>query len=420
MSTTTVQSSTSTFLADFHETWRFGATAAHGVDRQAGTAEHGALRDWFVGRAKEEGFEIRVDAIGNIFALLRFSENPEFVLSGSHLDSQPLGGRFDGCYGVIAAFHAALEIRDRVRRGEFDPKYNLAVVDWFNEEGARFTPSIMGSSVMCGLFDLEEMLASTDPHAVTVREALDKIGYLGSDTPPRPAAYAEIHIEQGRILERNSVAIGAVTQSWYTQKLNVRVLGEQSHTGATIMADRFDALPAASLLVLKTEEIVTQFAEEQIVTSVGKLDVSPNSPIVVPRQVDFVIDLRAQKRADVEKAREILKSYAVQISQERGVTIEMNDFDIRDHQIYPEDGVVLTEKAAAETGMTFMRIETMAGHDSVALNRVVPTVMTFVPSEGGVSHCEREFTRDKDLVNGLAVHTQTLVALLQGELDHLK
>lgn len=418
--TLAITTETAAFLEDFHETWKFGSTPNKGVDRQAGTKEHGQLRDWFVERAKEEGFEVRVDSIGNIFCLVDFVEGADYVLTGSHLDSQPLGGRFDGCYGVIAAFHAALQIKNQVERGMLKPKYNLAVVDWFNEEGARFAPSIMGSSVMCGFFDLEEMYAVTDSKGITVKESLESIGYLGSDSAPKAAAYAEIHIEQGRLLERHSVAIGAVTQSWYTQKLNVKVLGEQSHTGATIMSDRHDALPAASLLVLKTEEIVSLFNEDDIVTSVGKFDVKPNSPIVVPREVDLVIDLRAHRREDVEKARQILLDYSAEIARERDITIDVQDFDIRDHQIYPEDGVVITEKAAANEGISCMRIETMAGHDSVPLNRVVPTVMTFVPSEGGVSHCEREFTSDIDLEHGLLVHTGIVSQLLNGDLDHLK
>ena len=418
--TTAITQDTEKFLADFHHTWQFGATSRNGVDRQAGTPEHGEIRDWFKKRAEQEGFETRVDNIGNVFALLIFKPGAEFVLTGSHLDSQPLGGRFDGCFGVISALHAAIELKQRVEKGELIPEYNLAVVDWFNEEGARFAPSIMGSSVMCGFFNRDEMLAVEDQQGVTVQEALESIGYLGSDEPPTAAAYAEIHIEQGRLLERHSIAIGALTQSWYTQKLNVKVLGEQSHTGATIMKDRHDALPAAALLVLKTEEIVGEFEDEQIVTSVGQFNVKPNSPIVVPREVDLVIDLRAHRREDVEKARQILVDYCQEVSKSRDISIEAVDFDIRDHQKYPEDGVVLTEKAAANTGVSCMRIETMAGHDSVPLNRRVPAVMTFVPSEGGVSHCEREFTSDEDLVQGLIVHTDIVSRLLTGDLNHLK
>lgn len=408
------------FLSDFHATWAFGATERQGVDRQAGTKEHGEIRDWFVAKAKEYGFEIRVDNIGNVYALLNWIEGEDYVLTGSHLDSQPLGGRFDGCYGVIAALHSALELDAAVKAGELQPKYNIAVVDWFNEEGARFAPSIMGSSVMCGFFDREEMLAVKDPKGITVEEALTGIGYLGSDEAPKPAAYAEIHIEQGRLLERNNVSIGAVTQSWYTQKLKVAVLGEQSHTGATIMADRHDALPAAAEIVLKTEEVVADYPEEQIVTSIGQLDVLPNSPIVVPREVNLVIDLRAHEKEHVLGARQTLIDFCEEVAKKRDITIKAEDFDIRDHQVYPIEGVELTEKAAANTGVTCMRIETMAGHDSVPLNRVCPTVMTFVPSEGGVSHCEREFTSDEDLVQGLVVHTELLTRLVEGDLDSIK
>lgn len=405
------------FLDDFHETYQFGATEANGVDRQAGTENHGKLRDWFVSKAREYGMEVKVDGIGNVFALTTWNPEADYVFVGSHLDSQPLGGRFDGCYGVIAALHSAAILREKVENGELEPNYNLAVVDWFNEEGARFAPSIMGSSVLAGLMDKEEMLSVTDAKGVSVQEALYSIGYLGTDKAPTPAAYAEIHIEQGRILERNSTSIGAVTQSWYTQKLNVSVVGEQSHTGATVMSDRHDALTAASEIVLAVERVVENFSEDEVVTSVGQFTVLPNSPIVVPRQVDLVIDLRAHTRDQVLFCRNYLLKFIDEVAERRHIRIDAVDFDIRDHQRYPVEGVELTEKAAAEVGVTCQRIETMAGHDSVPLNRIVPTVMTFVPSVGGVSHCEREFTEDADLVNGLDVLVETTSQLLQGAMS---
>ncbi len=405
------------FLADFHHTTTFGATPAGGIDRQAGTAEHGAVRDWFCARAKELGFEIRVDAIGNVFASIEFDPEFEHVYVGSHLDSQPLGGRFDGTYGVMAALYAAARVRSLASHGHITPAFNITVVDWFNEEGARFVPSLMGSNVFAGFWDLEETLNTTDPKGITVREALSSTGYLGTDTPPKIASYAELHIEQGRVLEREGVTIGAVDQSWYTQKLLVKVLGEQSHTGATIMADRHDALCAAAEIVLLTEKVVEHFDPEQIVTSVGKFDVLPNSPIVVPRQVDLVIDLRADLQADVETARDILKEQIKELATRRKLTIEAKDFDIRDIQHYPIEGMELTEKASADAGVSVMRMRTMAGHDSVAMNRIVPAVMVFVPSIGGVSHCEREFTPDTDLVQGVAVLTGIVQRMVTGALE---
>lgn len=405
------------FLKDFHATTAFGATPAGGIDRQAGTKEHGQVRDWFCAKAKELGFDIRIDAIGNVFASIEFDPDFEHVYAGSHLDSQPLGGRFDGTYGVMAALYAAARVRSLASHGHITPTHNITVVDWFNEEGARFVPSLMGSNVYAGFWDLEKTLDTTDPKGITVREALKSTGYLGSDTPPKVASYVELHIEQGRILEREGITIGAVDQSWYTQKLVVKVLGEQSHTGATIMEDRHDALCAAAEIVLAAEKVVEHFEAEQIVTSVGKFDVLPNSPIVVPRQVDLVIDLRADLQADVEKARDILKEQIAEIAARRDLTIEAVDFDIRDIQHYPVEGMELTEKAAADAGVSVKRMRTMAGHDSVAMNRIVPAVMVFVPSEGGVSHCEREFTSDEDLVKGVAVLTGIVQRMATGALD---
>lgn len=409
-----------TFLSDFHHTSTFGATPAGGIDRQAGTAEHGQVRDWFVARAKELGFTIAVDGIGNITASLEFVPGAPHAYIGSHLDSQPLGGRFDGTYGVMAALYAAARVKAQVEAGELAPTVNLTVVDWFNEEGARFVPSLMGSNVFAGFWDKEQTLATTDPKGITVKEALEATGYLGQDTPPEIACYAELHIEQGRILERDCITIGAVDQSWYTQKLVVKVLGEQSHTGATIMADRHDALTAAAEIVLAAEKVVEHFDPEQIVTSVGKFDVLPNSPIVVPRQVDLVIDLRADLQADVEGARDILKAQIAEIAARRDLTIEAVDFDIRDIQHYPVEGMELTEKACANAGVSVRRMRTMAGHDSIVMNRIVPSVMVFVPSEGGVSHCEREFTSDEDLVTGLDVLTEIARGMVTGALDGVK
>jgi N-carbamoyl-L-amino-acid hydrolase len=406
------------FLADFHHTTVYGATEAGGIDRQAGTVDHGAVRAWFRARAEALGMTVTVDGIGNQYAAYTWLPGEPTVLIGSHLDSQPLGGRFDGTYGVITALHAAARVNDEVRAGRLDPVHNLTVVDWFNEEGARFAPSIMGSSAMVGIKDLDEMLAVTDVDGVTVKEALESIGCLGTDPAPEVAAYAEIHIEQGRVLERGHTTIGAVTRSWYTQKLVVSVKGEQSHTGATIMADRHDALVAASSIVLFTEQVVDNFEPEKIVTSVGQFTVHPNSPIVVPREVDLVIDLRASAAADVLAARDTLRQRIADLAAERNIRIDVADFDIRDIQHYPLDGVELTEKAAADAGVSCMRVETMAGHDSVAVNRIAPSVMVFIPSVDGVSHCEREFSTDADMVAGVNAFTQIARRLTTGALDN--
>ncbi|MET1155222.1 allantoate amidohydrolase [Arthrobacter sp.] len=405
------------FLGDFHHVATIGATPNNGVDRQAATEDDRRTRDWFRAFAAERGWETRVDGIGNLFALLTWRAGAKYVLIGSHLDSQPLGGRFDGAYGVIAALHAAERIATRVAAGSAPPEFNLAVVNWFNEEGGRFPPSIMGSSVYAGIKNHDEMLHVRDLSGTTVAEALQAIGYLGRDEPPSPAGYAEIHIEQGRILEREGSTIGAVDSSWYTQKLDIEVLGEQSHTGATAMADRRDALVAAARIVLMVQDVTNDFEPEVLVSSVGQLTLEPNSPIVVPRRVHLVADLRANSPEVVKAARATLLTQIEDVARQHNMTINVQDFDIRENQYYPGAGVELTEKVAADLGMEARRMQTMAGHDSVAMNRIVPSVMVFIPSVGGVSHCEREFSRDEDMTAGVDVLTGITWELLTGALQ---
>lgn len=393
--------SDATFLTDFHHVAGIGATSNNGVERQAATEADKATRDWFATFATKRDWEVRVDGIGNMFALIELVPGAPYILLGSHLDSQPLGGRFDGAYGVLAGLHAAERVAERLADSPSSPVFNLAVVNWFNEEGGRFAPSIMGSSVFAGLMDETKMLAVKDLSGTSVAEALEAIGYLGTDERPELAGYAEIHIEQGRILEREGITLGAVDYSWHTQKLDIEVLGEQSHTGATAMADRHDALVAASKVVLLVHDVTAKFAQEALVSSVGQLTLEPNSPIVVARRVDLVADLRSASPQIVAEARASLLADIAQIAKDHDIRINVNDFDVRGIQHYPEDGLELTEKVAANLGLSVRRIRTMAGHDSVAMNRIVPTVMMFIPSVDGVSHCEREFTSDQDMVAGV-------------------
>ncbi|PRB34164.1 Zn-dependent hydrolase [Arthrobacter sp. MYb23] len=408
------------FLSDFRRMSEIGATENHGVDRQAATREDQQTRRWFATKAQEFGCSVKVDGIGNMFALLDWTPGAPYVLIGSHLDSQPLAGRFDGAYGVLAALHAAKELNEQVRAiqvlGGRPPKFNLAVANWFNEEGSRFAPSIMGSSVFAGLMDEKQMLDVKDSQGITVHDALDAIGFLGHDERPEVASYAEIHIEQGRILEREGISLGAVDRSWYTQKLEIEVLGEQSHTGATAMADRHDALTAAAKIILMVEAVTHDYDEEALVSSIGQMFVEPNSPIVVARRVKLVADLRSDSKDIVQGARATLLEKISALAIEHDIHINVRDFDIRPHRYYPEDGLILAEKVAADLGISIRRIQTMAGHDSVAINTIAPTVMMFIPSVDGVSHCEREFTKDEDMLTGLRALTEVARHLVEGAL----
>jgi len=265
--------------------------------------------------------------------------------------------------------------------------------------------------------DQAEMLEVRDLDGVSVEEALREIGYLGTDKHPDIVGYAEIHIEQGRVLEREGVPLGAVDYSWYTQKLDIECLGEQSHTGATLMADRKDALYAASHVIQAVHDVTEQFDPEVLVSSVGRMTLEPNSPIVVARRVHLLADLRADEPDVVKGARDWIIARLKEIEDRTGVRCVAKDVDIRDRQHYPEQGISLAEKAAADVGADVLRMRTMAGHDSVAMNRVVPTVMMFIPSVDGISHCEREFTKDEDMVVGVNWLTEVATRMVRGDLD---
>ena len=405
------------FLTDFHHAATIGATSNTGVDRQAATDLDGEVRRWFAGWFRDRDRRVLVDEIGNMFGLYEWREGAPFVLVGSHLDTQPLGGRFDGSYGVIAGMHLGDQLAQEIASGSLEaPRFNLAVVNWFNEEGARFAPSVMGSSVFAGLFELDDMLDVEDLGGTSVRKALADIGFLGADQGPEAVGYAEIHIEQGRILEREGIDLGVVDRSWYTQKLDIEVLGEQSHTGATAMADRRDALVGASEVVLMVRRVTQDFPDEALVSSVGQLVVEPNSPIVVARRVHLVADLRSGSPEIVQQARQTLLEQIEALAARDDLVINVKDFDVRPIRHFPPAGVELAERVVGDLGLSSRRIQTMAGHDSVALNTMVPSVMLFIPSVDGVSHCEREFSTDEDMIKGMTALKALVLEMLRGEL----
>lgn len=405
------------FLQDFATLCTFGATPAGGVERQAGSRADGEQRAWLGKQLTAQGFTVRYDRIGNQFGLMELAPGQPYVLVGSHLDSQPSAGRYDGAYGVLAAAHAAFALVREWRAEGIAPRYNVAVVNWFNEEGARFKPSMMGSSVFTGKLPLDVALSAADLDGVPVREALEATSSVGTYEGPGAAYYAEIHIEQGRGMERDGVAIGAVDSNWAANKYEFVVHGEQSHTGSTVMADRSDALLGASLLVVAARDVADEFPEGVLHTSVGQLEVYPNSPVVVASKVTLLLDLRS---ADEEllAAADLKLHEQLQVIEERArVRIEKTGSHSWPVTPYQPEGVELAEKLAAGRGLKHARVQTLAGHDSTNMKDIVPTVMLFVPSVDGISHNEHEYTTDEDIVNGLHVLTDVVRALCLGELD---
>ena len=413
----TEQTASESFLADWAIHSRFGAVeGTNGVERQAASAADGEQRKWFAELLESRGFTVQRDAIGNQFGLLELVPGAPYVLTGSHMDSQPTAGRFDGAYGVMASAHACFRVADELRAHPEQAKFNLAVVNWFNEEGSRFKPSMMGSSVFTDKLALEEALATEDPTGITVRDALDAIGERGDLAGLDVASYAEIHVQQGRSMEEDGVTIGLVNATWAAHKYDFRVKGEQAHSGSTLMADRRDALLGAARLVVAARELVDAFEPEALHTACGELTVYPNSPVVVASDVRLLLDLRSPSAEVIREAHERLMAVIERVQREDRVEIEIVAEHSWDQNPYPEDGVSLAREVAEELGLTHDRVMTVAGHDSTNMKDRVPTVMLFVPSVDGVSHNLNEYTRDEDLVAGVDHLTGVIGRLAAGAL----
>ncbi|HWM36727.1 MAG TPA: M20 family metallo-hydrolase [Streptomyces sp.] len=405
------------FLEDFAALSAFGATPAGGVERQAGTAADGEQRAWLHRWLTDRGFEVHYDGLGNQFGLCTLTPGAPYVLSGSHLDSQPLGGRYDGAYGVLASAHAAHRAVQQWSSPATSPQYNVAVVNWFNEEGSRFKPSMMGSSVFTGKLPAETALATTDRAGTTVESALREIGALGDYAGPDVAAYAEIHIEQGRDLENAGRTIGVVGSTWAARKYQVVVRGEQSHTGSTVMADRRDALLGASLLVVAVRELAEQSTDIPLHTSVSEMSVEPNSPVVVAREVRLHVDLRSPDEALLDAAAKKLAEAVPGIEERASIAVEQVQTHGWGVAPFPSAGVELAAQAADKLGLSHQTVMTIAGHDSVNMKDVAPSIMLFVPSVEGISHNEGEFTHEQDVCAGTDLLTEVLHRLMAGGLD---
>ena len=409
-------------LHGFHvlmeEAARFGATPRGGVHRLAASAEDGQVRDWMAAAWRAAGFEVVVDAVGNLFGLLDLAgPGAPLVLSGSHLDSQPNGGRFDGTYGVIAAFAAALAVRAALAQGPERATHNLAIVSWTNEEGARFQPSLIGSSVFAGLMRLDTALAIRDGDGVGLGEALRAIGYAGAGRAPRPAAYVELHVECGPELERAGRTIGVMTGWWGALKTRIVVTGEQAHTGPTAMARRKDALYGASLIIAAVRRLADEAnagGTERLYTSVGRLEVEPNSPNVVPGRATLFVELRSPEPDVLVGAEAALRRLVEETARATGLGVEVASHQARPAGQFDAGLIGLAEAAAARAGHDPLRLLTVAGHDAIPLAGLGPSIVVVTPSVGGICHHEDEFTAPADLDAGLVVLSDMLASLCCG------
>jgi N-carbamoyl-L-amino-acid hydrolase len=387
---------------------RFGATPKGGVRRLTLTDVDRQGREHFRALCEAQGLTVRVDAIGNMFAR-RPGRDPKRlpVLMGSHLDSQPSGGKFDGALGVIAG----LEVMRTLNDLGIVTEAPIELVNWTDEEGSRFGHSLMGSGVWAGVYSLDKALGLTDLEGISVGKALDAIGFAG----PEPAAafpadaYFELHIEQGPILEKEGRQIGIVTgaqaQVWY----DLVCTGQESHAGTTPPSARKDALVCAARIIDLVDHLMRARGEDGRGT-VGQLTVSPNSRNVIPGEVRFSVEFRHPDAEVIAATAEQFATRAKLIAAASGVGLEIHELFRIPAQPFDPACIDLVRQAASRLGYSAREIVSGAGHDAVYVARSVPTAMIFTPCKDGLSHNEAESIEPGEAEAGCQVLFEAVLA----------
>jgi N-carbamoyl-L-amino-acid hydrolase len=391
---------------------KIGATPKGGVRRLALTEEDSRGRALFATWCREAGMTMRVDEVGNLFARregtnTNTNANAKAVLIGSHLDTQPEGGRFDGVYGVLAALEVVRTLNDL---GVVTEK-PIEIVSWTNEEGARFTPAMLGSAVFVGATPLAAALETKDAQGISLRDALQQSGYAG--TPGRGLenidSYFEAHIEQGPILESHGNPIGVVTGAQAIRWLDVEVTGVAAHAGTTPMVYRKDALFASAAMALELERIAQRFAPLGLVT-IGQLDVPNSSRNTIAGRVAFTVDLRHPDDEKINAMEREVREMFGKLAVERGLKAEISTYWRSPATPFDAGCVGLVEDASKGLGYACERLVSGAGHDAIHLARNVPTAMVFIPCVDGLSHNEAEDALPGDVKCGANVLINAVLA----------
>lgn len=387
----------------------FGARSDGGVDRPALSAIEAQARAQLIAWGRAIGLKAYTDQAANLFLRLE-GQDPTLppVLAGSHIDSQPTGGKFDGVFGVLAALEVAEAV---VKRGEV-PARAIEVVAWTNEEGSRFAPGMTGSDLFTGTKSLDVVRAIKDADGITVGAAIDAILTADDDVPVRPfglplAAYVEPHIEQASKLEQAGIPVGIVSGIQGTRRYRVTVKGEAAHAGTALRRDRRDALMAAVRMIAAMDDAALE--PDDTLLTVGLMQVTPNAPSVVPEAVLFSIDLRHPDNAVVDRMDAAIRRI---VEEHKGpCTAELRQIQHSPSLTFPPAMRSALTEAAHALGIPCMDVYSAAGHDARQLHYVCPTGMIFVPCRGGISHNPLEWAEPEHLTAGTKVLADTVWTL---------
>jgi N-carbamoyl-L-amino-acid hydrolase len=370
------------------ETAAFGATARGGICRLTLSEEDRKVRDWFRVRAETLGCAVTVDDMGNMFARMEGSADIPPIAMGSHLDTQPTGGKFDGVLGVMAA----LEVLRTLREAGYETYAPIEAINFTNEEGSRFAPALIASGVFGGVFDRGYAVAQKDRSGIAFGDALERIGYRGpercGDHPL--SAYFELHIEQGPILERENCDIGVVTGAQGVRWFDATMIGQDAHTGATPMAMRKNAL-VGTARVIEAVDAIAKRHPPHAVAAVGSIESKPNSRNVVPGETFFTIDLRHPDNATLEAMEAEIRTAFDAALRDLDLTGTLTRIWEQPPVAFDMNCLDAIRRAVARTPFKQRDIVSGAGHDAVYVSRVAPAAMIFAPCKDGISHNEAEF-----------------------------
>ena len=380
---------------------RIGATVKGGCNRQTLTDLDREARDLYIEWAKAAGCTVRIDTMGNIFARRAGKDNElPVVMTGSHIDTQPTGGKFDGVYGVLAGLEVIRSLNDL----NIETIASIEASIWTNEEGARFAPSMIASGVFAGSYDAGFALGCTDGDGVTIGAELERIGYAG-DAPcggRALGAFFEAHIEQGPILESEAKTVGVVTGVQGLRWYDVHLRGQDSHSGSTPMPGRRDALVGSAEIVAAVDALALSFAPDGAAT-VGQLEVSPNSRNTIPGHVFFTVDIRHPSAGVMDQMDEAFRNVCAEIATRRALEYSVDVVAYTPPVVFDKNCVDAVRRASEQLGYPCLEIRSGAGHDACHISKVAPTGMVFVPCAGGLSHNEAESAEAEDLAAGCNV-----------------
>jgi len=375
--------------------------------RLALTDEDKDGRDLVISWMKGLNLEITIDVVGNIIGVWNVGSGAP-VMSGSHIDTVRTGGRFDGCYGVLAA----LEVIEACQEANIVPPRPLAVGIFTDEEGARFAPDMLGSLVYVGGMPVEQALNVVAIDGARLGDELLRIGYSGPAPCPGfvPHAFVELHIEQGPMLEANDVRIGAVTSVQGISWQEITVIGQSNHAGTTPMSLRHDPAYVAAEITVFLRKLASEFGGDQVCT-VGKIDLHPNLTNVVPARATLTLDVRNTDESRLKQAESRIADFLSEIATKEGVKITTRELARFEPVIFDDQVIDTVESIAKQQGNSVQRMPSGAGHDAQMLARVCPSGMIFVPSVKGISHNPAEFTESVDLEAGANILLHTMLAL---------